>query len=137
MLEMLEVGHRVGVAQWGDQGTNQLPAAADPPGSETNQKRLDLFPEFLTSNTNVNKFMGLFSGFGFSKNNRPIEHTPPPPRGEQQKCRARDHQEENCSCNVWHGFFLVWHNVLPSQAMRPLQSRRRRNQTFGNVCVCV
>lgn len=107
MLEMLEVGHRVGVAQWGDQGTNQLPAAADPPGSETNQKRLDHFPEFLTSNTNINKFMRLFAGFGFSKNNRPIEHALPPPRGEQQKCKARDHQEENCSCNVWHGFFLV------------------------------
>lgn len=35
-LERLEVGHRVGVAQRGDQGTNQLPAAAAPPGqSET------------------------------------------------------------------------------------------------------
>lgn len=68
----------MGVAQRGDQGTNQLPAAADPPGSETNQKRLDHFPEFLTSNTNINKFMRLFSGFGFSKNNRPIEHAPPP-----------------------------------------------------------
>lgn len=50
MLEMLEVGHRVGVALCGDQGTNQLAARATPPGSEANQKqRLDHYPDFLTS----------------------------------------------------------------------------------------